>query len=144
MTSEPVLMPPRDDKPFIVKTDGASTLGIGGVLTQKDDGRERVVAYYGRALQAAEKNWTVTEIELLAALESIRNKKKPIFGLAWSSCPLTLTRAAPSASGPTDMATETPPSPKRPRDPSSDNKVSQRATSFDPVWPERQIVTTGH
>eukprot|EP00962_Isochrysis_galbana_P036112 scaffold12418_cov127-Isochrysis_galbana.AAC.2 len=51
-------------------------------------------------------------------------------------------RAAPSASGPTDMATETPPSPKRPRDPSSDNKVSQRATSFDPVWPERQIVTT--
>eukprot|EP00962_Isochrysis_galbana_P023012 scaffold6899_cov141-Isochrysis_galbana.AAC.1 len=51
MTSEPVLMPPREDKPFIVKTDGASTLGIGGVLTQKDDdGRERVVAYYGRAL----------------------------------------------------------------------------------------------
>eukprot|EP00962_Isochrysis_galbana_P002678 scaffold725_cov117-Isochrysis_galbana.AAC.4 len=42
------------------------------------------------------------------------------------------------------MATETPPSPKRPRDPSSDNKVSQRATSFDPVWPERQIVTTGN
>eukprot|EP00962_Isochrysis_galbana_P051982 scaffold23376_cov124-Isochrysis_galbana.AAC.1 len=43
-------------------------------------------------------------------------------------------RAAPSASGPTDMATETPPppSPKRPRDPSSDNKVNQRATSFDP------------
>eukprot|EP00962_Isochrysis_galbana_P053924 scaffold25469_cov131-Isochrysis_galbana.AAC.4 len=53
MTSEPVLMPPREDKLFIVKTDGASTLGIGGVLTQKDDdGRERVVAYYGRALQA--------------------------------------------------------------------------------------------
>eukprot|EP00962_Isochrysis_galbana_P023217 scaffold6978_cov155-Isochrysis_galbana.AAC.4 len=53
-------------------------------------------------------------------------------------------RAAPSASGPTDMATETPPSPKRPRDPSSDNKVSQRATSFDPVGPESQIVTTGN
>eukprot|EP00962_Isochrysis_galbana_P022492 scaffold6727_cov106-Isochrysis_galbana.AAC.2 len=55
-------------------------------------------------------------------------------------------RVAPSASGPTDMATETPPSPKRPRDPSSDNKVSQRATSSDPVWPERQIVivTTGY
>eukprot|EP00962_Isochrysis_galbana_P021545 scaffold6356_cov118-Isochrysis_galbana.AAC.6 len=53
-------------------------------------------------------------------------------------------RAAPSASGPTDMATDTPPSPKRPRDPSSDNKVSQRATSFEPVWPERQTVTTGN
>eukprot|EP00962_Isochrysis_galbana_P022300 scaffold6650_cov110-Isochrysis_galbana.AAC.4 len=46
MTSEQVLMPPRDDRPFIVKTDGVSTLGIGGVLTQKDhDRRERVVAY---------------------------------------------------------------------------------------------------
>eukprot|EP00962_Isochrysis_galbana_P040155 scaffold14521_cov121-Isochrysis_galbana.AAC.3 len=51
-------------------------------------------------------------------------------------------RAAPSASGPTDMATETPPSPKRPRDPTSDNKVSQGAITSDPVWPERQIVTT--
>eukprot|EP00962_Isochrysis_galbana_P011355 scaffold3183_cov120-Isochrysis_galbana.AAC.17 len=53
-------------------------------------------------------------------------------------------RAAPSASAPTDMATETPPSPKRPRDPSSDNKVSQSATTFDPVWPERQTGTTGN
>eukprot|EP00962_Isochrysis_galbana_P012242 scaffold3459_cov119-Isochrysis_galbana.AAC.5 len=54
--------------------------------------------------------------------------------------------AAPSASGPTDMATETPPSPKRPRDPSSDNKVSQSAATIDPVWPESQIVivTTGN
>eukprot|EP00962_Isochrysis_galbana_P044213 scaffold17088_cov127-Isochrysis_galbana.AAC.3 len=51
-------------------------------------------------------------------------------------------RAAPSASGPTDMATENPPSPKRPRDPSSENKVSQRATTIDPVWPESQIRTT--
>eukprot|EP00962_Isochrysis_galbana_P045094 scaffold17672_cov111-Isochrysis_galbana.AAC.4 len=51
-------------------------------------------------------------------------------------------RAAPSASGPTDMATETPPSPKRPRDPSSDNKVSQRATTIEPMWPEIQIRTT--
>eukprot|EP00962_Isochrysis_galbana_P001756 scaffold459_cov117-Isochrysis_galbana.AAC.2 len=47
-------------------------------------------------------------------------------------------RAAPSASGPTDMATETLPSPKRPRDPSSGSKVSQRATTFDPVWPEKK------
>eukprot|EP00962_Isochrysis_galbana_P012109 scaffold3418_cov124-Isochrysis_galbana.AAC.11 len=85
MTSEPVLMPPREDKPFIVKTDGASTLGIGGVLTQKDDDgrwtRTRSVAYYGRALQAAERNWTVTEIELLAALESIRNWRPYLWGV---------------------------------------------------------------
>eukprot|EP00962_Isochrysis_galbana_P030840 scaffold10025_cov119-Isochrysis_galbana.AAC.8 len=40
------------------------------------------------------------------------------------------------------MATETPPSPKRPRNPSSDNKVSRRSTTFDPVWPESQIRMT--
>jgi hypothetical protein len=74
-------MPPREDKPFFVKTDGASTLGIGGVLTQHDDdGRERVVAYYGKALSAAEKNWTVTEIELLAALECIRHWRPYLWG----------------------------------------------------------------
>jgi hypothetical protein len=74
-------MPPREDKPFFVKTDGASTLGIGGVLTQHDDdGRERVVAYDGRALSPAEKNWTVTEIELLAALECIRHWRPYLWG----------------------------------------------------------------
>jgi hypothetical protein len=74
-------MPPREDKPFFVKTDGASTLGIGGVLTQHDDdGRKRVVSYYGRALSAAEKNWTVTEIEFLAALECIRHWRPYLCG----------------------------------------------------------------
>jgi hypothetical protein len=81
ITSEPVLMPPREDQPFFVTTDGASTLGIGGVSTQRDDeGRERVVAYYGRALSPAEKNWTVTEIELLAALECIRHWRPYLWG----------------------------------------------------------------
>jgi hypothetical protein len=52
ITSKPVLIPPREDRRFIVKTDSASTLGIGAVLTQTDDdGRERVVAYYGRAFK---------------------------------------------------------------------------------------------
>ena len=42
ITSEPVLAAPRFDRTFTVKTDGAQTEGIGGVLTQKDDdGRER-------------------------------------------------------------------------------------------------------
>jgi ribonuclease HI len=81
ITSEPVLIPPREGRIFSVKTDGASTQGIGAVLAQRDDdGRERVVAYYGRASQPADKNWTVTEIELLAALEAIRNWRPYIWG----------------------------------------------------------------
>eukprot|EP00962_Isochrysis_galbana_P034492 scaffold11692_cov97-Isochrysis_galbana.AAC.4 len=64
--------------------------------------------------------------------------------VAWTEQSPADARAAPSAPGPTDMVTETPPSPKRPRDPFSGNKVSQRATTFDPVWPESQIMTTGN
>eukprot|EP00962_Isochrysis_galbana_P006747 scaffold1816_cov134-Isochrysis_galbana.AAC.6 len=37
-------------------------------------------------------------------------------------------RAAPSASGPNDIVMDIASSPKRPRDPAQDNKVSQRAT----------------
>ena len=74
LTSEPVLVLPRFDREFIVKTDAASTEGIGGVLSQvDDDNKERVNAYYGRRLKKAERQWTVTEVELLAALESISN-----------------------------------------------------------------------
>ena len=46
LTSEPGLMAPRHDRTFIVKTDAASIVGIGGVLSQVDDaGKERVVTY---------------------------------------------------------------------------------------------------
>ena len=72
ITSAPVLAAPRQDKEFIVKTDAASTLGIGGVLSQIDDhGHEHVVAYYGRRLTAAERHWSTTEVELLAALGGV-------------------------------------------------------------------------
>ena len=82
MTTEPVvLLMPRFDRPFIVKTDAAATEGIGGLLVQHDDdGRERVVCYYGRRLTKAEQNWTVTEIELLAALECIRTWRPYLWG----------------------------------------------------------------
>eukprot|EP00962_Isochrysis_galbana_P021887 scaffold6470_cov124-Isochrysis_galbana.AAC.4 len=62
--------------------------------------------------------------------------RQPIFGLAWSS------RAAPSASGPNDIVMDIASSPKRPRDPAQDNKVSQRATPFDPAMLEIQVSTT--
>eukprot|EP00964_Phaeocystis_antarctica_P136752 scaffold101218_cov31-Phaeocystis_antarctica.AAC.1 len=71
ITSEPVMSAPRFDRPFIVKTDAANKEGLGGVLSQHDDdGREKVVAYHGRRLNKHERNYTVTEIELLAAAEA--------------------------------------------------------------------------
>jgi hypothetical protein len=81
LTSEPVLAMPRFDREFIVKTDAAITEGIGGVLSQHDEDRkERVNAYYGRRLKKAERQWTVTEVELLAALESISNWRPYLWG----------------------------------------------------------------
>eukprot|EP00962_Isochrysis_galbana_P021980 scaffold6513_cov125-Isochrysis_galbana.AAC.4 len=51
-------------------------------------------------------------------------------------------RAAPSASAPNDIVMDIASSPKRPRDPAQDNKVSQRATPFDPAMLEIQVRTT--
>ena len=81
ITSEPVLAPPKFDRPFTIKTDAAGTEGLGGILTQLDDeGHERVVAYYGRKLNKHERNYTVTEIECLAALESIKQWRSYVWG----------------------------------------------------------------
>eukprot|EP00962_Isochrysis_galbana_P050534 scaffold21912_cov127-Isochrysis_galbana.AAC.7 len=51
-------------------------------------------------------------------------------------------RAAPSASAPNDTVMDIASSPKRPRDPAQDNKVSQRVTPFDPVMLEIHVCTT--
>ena len=81
ITSEPVLTPPRFDRQFIVKTDAANTEGLGGLLVQKnDEGKEQVVAYFGRRLNKHERNYTVTEIELLAAVEAIKQWRPYLWG----------------------------------------------------------------
>eukprot|EP00962_Isochrysis_galbana_P057381 scaffold29738_cov129-Isochrysis_galbana.AAC.1 len=64
---------------------------------------------------------------------------KSIFGLAWSTCPLTRApRAAPSASAPNDTVMDNLESSKRPREASQGNMVSQRATQTASVLPESQ------
>ena len=84
ITSEPVMCTPRFDRMFVVKTDAANQIGLGGVLSQADDnGRERVVAYHGRRLTKHERNYTVTEIELLAAVDCIKHWRSYLWGRAF-------------------------------------------------------------
>jgi hypothetical protein len=65
LSSPPVLVMPNDRDTFVLDTD-ASDRSIGAVLSQIQDGRERVIAYAGRCLNRAEANYCVTRKELLA------------------------------------------------------------------------------
>lgn len=70
LVSAPILRSPDFSKRFTIQCD-ASLTGLGGVLTQDVDGEEVVVAYCSRSLSRTERNYTVTERELLAVLFSI-------------------------------------------------------------------------
>ena len=56
----PVMCYPRFDREFIVYTD-ASNIGVGGVLSQRDEHEhEKVIAYASRTFHGAERNWSTT------------------------------------------------------------------------------------
>src|SRR5215208_4195988 len=79
MTEALILAHPDYDKPFILYTD-ASYSGLGCILAQKgEDGKEHVILYGGQKLQSAEQNYTITELECLGVMWSVR-KNKQFFG----------------------------------------------------------------
>ena len=65
LTTSPVLAHPDFSVPFVLDTD-ASDNSIGAVLSQKVDGREKVIAYASRTLSKREKRYCVTRKEMLA------------------------------------------------------------------------------
>ena len=70
LMSAPILAYPQfHGKPFILDTDFSVDPGaIGGVLSQEQDGQERVIAYGARRLQPRERNYASTKGELLAVI----------------------------------------------------------------------------
>jgi hypothetical protein len=72
LTTAPVLAYPDFTKPFELHTD-ASNEGIGATLVQKqEDGTERVIAYYSRALTDTEKRYHTFLQEALALVAACR------------------------------------------------------------------------
>ena len=65
LCSSPILAYPCREGLFVLDTD-ASDYGIGAVLSQVQDGEEKVIAYASRALSKPERNYCVTRRELLA------------------------------------------------------------------------------
>ena len=65
LTSPPIMSFPRDGGNFILDTD-ACDISIGAVLSQIQDGKPRVISYGSRTLNKAERNYCVTDRELLA------------------------------------------------------------------------------
>jgi hypothetical protein len=59
LCAAPILAYPKLGERFVVDTD-ASNFGIGGVLSKMQDGQERVIAYYSKMLNKAERNYCVT------------------------------------------------------------------------------------
>ncbi|CAB0019628.1 unnamed protein product, partial [Nesidiocoris tenuis] len=71
LQNAPVLAHVRPDCPFVIDAD-ASDVGIGAVLSQVQDGQEKVVAFFSRCLSRAERNYCVTRKELLSVVKAVQ------------------------------------------------------------------------
>ena len=79
LTTSPILSMPRDDCEYVLDTD-ASDKSIGAVLSQHQDGQERVIAYSSRLLHGPELNYCVTRKELLAVVFYLKHFRQYLLG----------------------------------------------------------------
>ena len=79
LTTAPVLAYPKREGKFILDTD-ASNHSIGAVLSQMQDGEEKVICYASRTLTKPEKNYCVTRKELLAVVNFVKSFRHYLLG----------------------------------------------------------------
>ena len=80
ITTEPILAHPQLDQPFELETD-ASGYAIGAVLLQrKEDHKRHPVGYYSATLNAAERNYDVYDLELLAVVKALEHYRPLLAG----------------------------------------------------------------
>jgi len=89
LVEAPILAYPDPAREYILDTD-ASNYHFGTVLSQVQDGREVVVAYYSKALSMPE-NYCTTRKELLAVVKAVKHFRLYLYGrtfrLRTTTCP---------------------------------------------------------
>ena len=79
LVQAPILAYPDYSLPFILDTD-ASEVGSGAVLSQIQNGEERVIAYYSKVFSSEEANYCVTHKELLAIIKAVKPFRPQLYG----------------------------------------------------------------
>lgn len=105
LMAPPILAFPDFSLPFLLHVD-ASSFGLGAVLYQEQDCRERVIAYASRGLRNAERNYPAHKLEFLSMKWAITDKFQDLlyghkFTVITDNNPLTyvLTTARLDATG---------------------------------------------
>ena len=79
LCNPPILAYPLPGLPYILDTD-ASGVGIGGVLSQLQEGKERVISYASKSLAKEQRRYNVTRRELLAVITFMKQFRHYLLG----------------------------------------------------------------
>ena len=80
LKSTPLLCYPDFSRPFILETD-ASGVGLGAVLAQEQtDGTVKPIAYASQSLQKHERNYSITELEGLGVVWTMKYFRAYLYG----------------------------------------------------------------
>ena len=79
LTSEPILALPTNDGTYVLDTD-ASDFCLGAILSQDQNGQEKVIAYASRTLGKSEQKYETTRKELLAIVTGLKQFRQYLLG----------------------------------------------------------------